>query len=81
MVAVVVANLLDCAWDGVLGLSLCRKGEKRQTLRCEVTEEEDVILADLFGDLDISAVDSTEEEASVEAELHVARAGCLSSGS
>lgn len=81
MVAVVVPNLLDCAWDGVSGLSLCRKGEKGQTLRCQVTEEEDVILADLFGDLDIGAVDSAEEEASVEAELHVARAGCLSSGS
>lgn len=40
----------------------------------EVAEEEHVLLADLLRDLDVRAVDSADEQAAVQAELHVRRA-------
>jgi hypothetical protein len=46
----------------------------------EVAEEEDVLGPDLLRDLDVRAVDGTDEEPAVQAELHVRRPGRLSAG-
>lgn len=56
--------------------SKCRARRKEHAayLGSEVPEEEDVVLPDLFGDLDARPVYSTEDEAAVQAELHVAGA-------
>lgn len=40
----------------------------------------DVVRTDFLGDLDVRAVDGTEEEAAVQAELHVGRARRLCTG-
>lgn len=46
-----------------------------------VSEEEDIVVADLLGDLDVGAIDGTQDETTVEAELHVGRSGSLGTGS
>jgi len=49
--------------------------------RCQVTEEKDVLLSDLFCDLDVRTVDSSDKQTAVQTELHVRSARGLSSSS